>query len=95
MYGPGKSWCILQPGTAEGTMAIRLYGSARTTPRSCWRQCPDGRYGAVTDRSRCGYEQRQSLYSSSRSTRLERVQWVDSCLGTLATLGCGHCQPAT
>ena len=94
MYGPGKSWCIFQTGTAESTMAIRPYGSARTTLRSCRRQCSDGRYGAVTDRLRCGYEQRQSLHSS-RSTRFERLQPVDSCLGTLATLGCGHCLPAT
>ena len=33
MYGSRKSWCILQPGTGESTMAIRLHGSARTTPR--------------------------------------------------------------
>jgi hypothetical protein len=33
MYGPRKSWRILQPGTGESTMAIRLHGSARTTLR--------------------------------------------------------------
>jgi transposase len=33
MYGPGRSWCILQPGTGESTIAIRPHGSARTTPR--------------------------------------------------------------
>ena len=33
MYGPRKSWCILQPGTGESTIAIRPHGSARTTPR--------------------------------------------------------------
>ena len=33
MYGPRKSWCILQPGTGESTMATRRHGSARTTPR--------------------------------------------------------------
>src|SRR2546427_701904 len=33
MYGPRKSWCILQPETGESTIAIRLHGSARSTPR--------------------------------------------------------------
>lgn len=32
MCGPRRPWCILQPGAGESTMAIRLHGSARTTP---------------------------------------------------------------
>src|SRR5256885_8976220 len=33
MYGPRKSWCMRQTEPGESPIAIRLHGSARSTPR--------------------------------------------------------------
>lgn len=42
----------------------------------------DGRYGAVTVRPRCGYEQRQSLRASRAEINFERRLWVRQAAGS-------------